>query len=959
MPGTIIATAILGSAAVGSTIFAATAFAVNFAASLIVSRVFASMADTNQGNTSSRQQMPPAADNALPVVYGTASLGGTFVDAALTVNGQNMYYVMALSHKSDSGQISFDYDNFWYADQKIVFDAVDKTYVSGLVDGEGNTDTTIAGRLRIYLYHSTQAGVITAVNTTQMPHQIMGGVDLDAAVRWPSTGRQMNGLVFAIVTLNYAQSLGVTNLNPITFRMSHTLNSTGVAKPGDVLYDYLTNTIYGGAVPAAYVNSTACAALNTYSDATITYTPSGGGSATQARYRINGLIDTGQPVLRNVDDIMTACDSWLSYQAETGQWSPVINKAESTAFAFNDTNIIGEIRVSVTDLSSTYNQIEASFNDKTNRDQANYVRLSTPPGLLYTNEPPNKLSTDFALVNDSVQAQYLANRILEQAREDLIVSFSTAYPGLQVNAGDVVSVTNADYGWTAKLFRVTRVNEASLPDGNLGARVELSEYNASVYDDATITQYAAAANTGIASTQYFSTLTTPTTATYPTLANPNIKVTCTMPATGLVSYIKLFYTTVAAPTPADYILYNIFSQSSATSTSNGQYSNGVAYQLPDVVLTAGTYYFAFSVGNSNGESALSPKTSAVVWAPAPSATYISTGTIDSGTTQDANIGIGTTEVVVGTYEASIFVRKEATNNSLINIVSQNNIDDRLTIWGHKGNSSYGVGNAVSGSFTSANTYSSWQLLGILASGATSAGVWGLAYAPNTGTVAGLFERYSGTNSDSPGSLSTQVQLATASYSIFSPTGGGKYYIQDGAGPFTGFHEAMLPIAETVEIGDIVVDTSVFFKLNISNVLMNGTKSISPSQSRAIGVVSALLDVDTAVPGILWESEQVADPRNEFGEVSKLVLRPGFDLATLQSTYKVAQVNAVGEGQVNVCGEGGDIQPGDLIVTSSMAGKGMKQADDIVRSVTVAKAREAAVFASPTEVKQIACIYVGG
>jgi len=61
----------------------------------------------------------------------------------------------------------------------------------------------------------------------------------------------------------------------------------------------------------------------------------------------------------------------------------------------------------------------------------------------------------------------------------------------------------------------------------------------------------------------------------------------------------------------------------------------------------------------------------------------------------------------------------------------------------------------------------------------------------------------------------------------------------------------------------------------------------------------------------------------------------------------------------VCGENGDIEAGDLIVTSSMPGKGMKQADDIVRSYTVARSREAITFSSPTEVKMIACIFLSG
>ena len=71
------------------------------------------------------------------------------------------------------------------------------------------------------------------------------------------------------------------------------------------------------------------------------------------------------------------------------------------------------------------------------------------------------------------------------------------------------------------------------------------------------------------------------------------------------------------------------------------------------------------------------------------------------------------------------------------------------------------------------------------------------------------------------------------------------------------------------------------------------------------------------------------------------------------------VNAVGEGQINVCGEGGDIAIGDLICTSNTAGKGMKQSDDILHTYTVAKSRETVTFTSPDQVIQVACIYVSG
>ena len=68
--------------------YAVATFAVNFALSLIVTRIFAENPETQQ-DMGVRQQVPPSAVNAIPVVYGTAYMGGTFVDAVLTTDQKN------------------------------------------------------------------------------------------------------------------------------------------------------------------------------------------------------------------------------------------------------------------------------------------------------------------------------------------------------------------------------------------------------------------------------------------------------------------------------------------------------------------------------------------------------------------------------------------------------------------------------------------------------------------------------------------------------------------------------------------------------------------------------------------------------------------------------------------------------------------------------------------------------
>jgi hypothetical protein len=591
----------------------AVAFAINFAVSSLMARAFAPDMSSGQAvDNGVRQQVPPSSTNSIPVVYGDAYMGGAFVDAALSTDAKTMYYVLAISHISPNGQFSFDLADMYWGDRKITFDGTDQTKVVSLTDSAGNVDTKVDGNLFIALYKSTEAGVITSANGASLPSTYMGGSDLPVELRWAASNRQMNGLAFAIVKMNYNREAETTNMQTLTFSVSHYLNSTGAAKPGDVWYDYITNEKYGGAMPADLVDAASATALNAYSDGLIPYTEPGTGVLTQPRYRINGVIDTGQSCLNNINSIMIVCDSWNQYNAAQGQWSIVINKDSSAAYAFDDDSIVGEIRVSAYDITSSVNQIEAEFPSGENRDQSDFVYYETPAGLLYPNEPINKQSVQFAMTNDSVQAQYLATRILEQAREDLIVSFSTAYVGIQVDAGDVVTVTNSSYGWTNKPFRVMRVSEVSLPDGNLGASFELNEYNAQVYDDQDITKYVPAPNSDLPDPSYFGPVPAPVvTSTFPNAAVPSFTVQPFMTSASFATYAEIWYSAFATPTATQRLLGGTTSL-----PSNGvPYTAGQTLPTVNLQIPAGNWYLFARLVNPIANSEYSPASTVFNWRP--------------------------------------------------------------------------------------------------------------------------------------------------------------------------------------------------------------------------------------------------------------------------------------------------------------------------------------------------------
>lgn len=611
MVGSIIVAAITKTAVAAFTWgMTAAAFAINFAVSSLISRAFAPDSSAGQAiDNGVRQQVPPSSTNSIPIIYGDAYCGGRFIDAVLSIDAKTMYYVMVVSHISPNGQFTFDTTDMYWGDRKITFSSA--TRVASLTDGAGNVDTKINGNLFIALYTSTQSGVISSTNGASLPSAFMGGSDIPTELRWPSSGRQMNGLAFAIVKLNYNRDAEVTNMETVTFKVRQYLKSTGTAKPGDVWYDYMTNELYGAAMAADIVDQNSAIALNAYSDGLIPYMEDGV-PKTQPRYRINGVVDTGQSCLNNINAIMTACDSWNQYNAALGQWSIVINKAETTAFALNDENIIGEIRVSAFDITSSINQIEAEFPSKQNRDQSDFVYYETPPLLLYPNEPVNKQSIQFSMVNDSVQAQYLASRILEQAREDLIVNINTAYTGIQVDAGDVVSVTNSSYGWTNKLFRVMKVSEVSLPDGNLGATFELNEYNAQVYDDRDITKYTPAPNTELSNPAFFGTLAAPTIASqFPFAAVPSFNVQPYMSSASFVTYAEVWYSAFSNPTSSQIYL------GGTTSIPSNGVPFVVGQSLPTVELQipAGNWYLFSRLVNPVATSQYSPASAVFSWRP--------------------------------------------------------------------------------------------------------------------------------------------------------------------------------------------------------------------------------------------------------------------------------------------------------------------------------------------------------
>lgn len=613
MPGSIIAVQVFGLAA-GTFAAAATAFAINMVASSIISKAFGAQAPNSNDSTpnpGNNQQLPPAGDNKLPVVYGSAYVGGIVTDLSITSDNQKIYYVLALSEVTNSetggtpDEITFG--NIYWGGKLCVFDPVNQYQVTGLLDeSTGITDTTVNGKLNIYLYKN---GSNSGANTSLTAIQVLQSPGL--VYTWDST-KLMSNCAFAILEITYSQSANLTGIQQTRFQITNSRH-----KPGDCFSDYFQSTRYGAALNLSQINTTSLTALNDYSDQTMTYTTYTGDTASQTRFRFDGILDTNSTIMTNMQTMASCCDCLIKFNEITGQWGVIVQSPVYTvAMDINDSNMVSAIQITPIDLASSYNIAEVKFPDGNSKDTFNSATFDLAvinPSLLYPNEPVNKQTISLPLVNNSVRAQYLANRFLEGAREDLQVKVDVNFSGIQLEAGDVVTVTNSNYGWVAKLFRISQVVETFGDDGQITASLTLMEYNPSVYDDVNVTQFTPAPNTGIGSPLGFGVLYAPTINNQqPFAPNPSFDVQVTAASAGIVQYAEVYYSAYSNPTDAQRIFAGITAVNPGGNPYDPSASMGVV-TLSDI--PQGDWYFAVKYFNALGASDFSGSSAVLQWRP--------------------------------------------------------------------------------------------------------------------------------------------------------------------------------------------------------------------------------------------------------------------------------------------------------------------------------------------------------
>jgi hypothetical protein len=384
----------------------------------------------------------------------------------------------------------------------------------------------------------------------------------------------MTNLVFAVVEVNYSAERNIKGIGDVKFQVTSSMN-----KPGDVIYDYATNNLYGANIANTEIDTATITALNSYSANSVSYIDELSAPQTLTnRYQINGLVNTDNAVMQNVEELTSSAGSWLSYSLVTGKWSIIVNRSGTSVASFDDTNILGTVSVSGTGLQDLYNSVKTEFPNRDIRDGTDYVQLSIAAGDRNANEPNNTLNISYNFLNEPVQAQLLGFIELKQSRIDLVITFQSDYTTLNLVPGDIIDVTNSVLGFTNKLFRIITIAEV---EGDTGLQSEITalEYDSTVYNE-DLSRVTRTVTNGFTTTGNIGRPGTPTITKFEDDARPRIEISSTTP-TGTVEGMEYWLSNDVAVGEAqrNYRLIDTRQPSGGNANVRGTFTTGETITL--------------------------------------------------------------------------------------------------------------------------------------------------------------------------------------------------------------------------------------------------------------------------------------------------------------------------------------------------------------------------------------------
>lgn len=188
--------------------------------------------------------------NKIPVIYGKAALSGAITDVYMADDHLTMWFCITICEKTgklDLGrgaQSEISFLNVYWNDSLVIFNEDGYTLGSLQDVDTKNKDTNYAGLIEIYAFSGDSKSPVPATAAKITKHTKYA---YNLMPQW-TAAHNMSNCVFALVKVKYDKSKNLTSLGALKFHLQNSMT-----EPGDCLFDYMTNTIYGAQIPAELI----------------------------------------------------------------------------------------------------------------------------------------------------------------------------------------------------------------------------------------------------------------------------------------------------------------------------------------------------------------------------------------------------------------------------------------------------------------------------------------------------------------------------------------------------------------------------------------------------------------------------------------------------------------------------------------------------------------------------------
>jgi predicted phage tail protein len=249
--------------------------------------------------------------------------------------------------------------------------------------------------------------------------------------------------------------------------------------PALCVYDYLRDTKYGLGESASNILTSSVTAAATICDQTVSLAAGG----TQARYTIDGVVDTAGSMKSNIDAMLGSMIGRLVFSS--GQFEIYAGAYVSPTYLVDESVAVGDISIQTKQSRrSAYNGVKGVFLS----EDDNYILADYPAQLssTFAAQDGDPIYLDMALpfTVNNIRAQRIAKLALFRSRQQEAITIPCNLSALRFKIGDNINVSNVRLGYSNKVFEVVGYN-LDFSSGQIVVNVDAIETAASIWNWAT------------------------------------------------------------------------------------------------------------------------------------------------------------------------------------------------------------------------------------------------------------------------------------------------------------------------------------------------------------------------------------------------------------------------------------------------------------------------------------------